>query len=74
VRIGNVSRTGLALVVDRAWGVGTVLVLELPGEERPTRAQARVIHMTPQIVAGTFLIGCTLEVSLTDAQLQALTS
>ena len=71
VRIRNVSRTGIGLIVDRNWQSGTALVLELPGEEgvRPTRA--RVVHSTSQ-PGGTFLVGCVFDNQLTDAEVQAL--
>jgi hypothetical protein len=74
VRLRNVSLKGLALVVDRRWEVGTELVLELPGpEERTVPGRARVVHATAQL-GGLFLIGCILEVPLTAAQMQALTT
>ncbi len=70
-RIRNVSRNGIGLTVDRAWPPGTVLVVELPAEDGVKAVRARVIHSTAQL-GGTFLVGCTLELPLTDAEVQAL--
>jgi hypothetical protein len=73
VRLRNVSRTGLALVVDRRWESGTTLVIELPVTEGVSVARARVIHATPQM-GGRFLIGCVLDFPLTDIQVQTFSS
>jgi hypothetical protein len=73
VRVDNVSRTGIAVIADRRWEPGTVLVVELPVEEGYSSTKARVIHATSKL-GGCFLIGCALDVPLTDAQVQALTS
>ncbi len=70
-RIRNLSQTGVGLAVDRAWMPGTVLIIELPAEEGTRSVRARVIHSTPQM-GGTYLVGCNLDVPLTDAEIQAL--
>jgi hypothetical protein len=72
-RIRNVSRTGIGIVVDRAWQSGVTLILELPAEEGEgaKAVRARVIHATPQM-SGMFLVGCNFENALTDAEVQAL--
>jgi len=70
-RVRNVSRTGVGVVVDRAWQRGTTIILELPAEDGVKAVRATVVHATPQI-AGTFLVGCALELPLTDAEVQAL--
>jgi hypothetical protein len=70
-RIRNVSKTGIGLVVDRAWQSGTMLIVELPGEESTKTVRARVVHSTPQM-SGTYLVGCNFESALSDAEVQAL--
>ena len=70
-RVRNVSRTGIGLLVDRAWAAGTILQLELPGEEAPRVVKARVVHCTPQ-PGGMNLVGCTLEQQLTDVEVRVL--
>jgi hypothetical protein len=71
VRIRNVSRTGIGLIVDRHWQPGIAVILELPAEEGVRSARARIVHSTSQ-PGGTFLVGCTFEKELTDAEVQAL--
>src|SRR4051812_18176501 len=74
VRLRNVSIKGLALVADRRWEKGTELVVELPGaDERTVQGRAHVVHSTPQL-GGLFLIGCILDVPLTEAQITAMVS
>jgi hypothetical protein len=73
VRLQNISRNGFALIADRRWDPGTVLVIELPAAEGVTATRVRVVHTTSQL-GGCFLIGCAFDVPLTDAQLQALSS
>jgi hypothetical protein len=74
VRLQNISRNGLAVIADRRWEPGTTVIAELPvGEEGATIAmRARVIHLTAQL-GGCFLVGCSFEAGLTDAQIQLLT-
>ena len=70
-RVRNVSRTGIGLSVDRAWPAGTVLIVELPAEDGGIKAaRTRVVHSTAQI-GGTFLVGCTFDLPLSDAEVQA---
>ncbi len=69
-RLRNVSRTGIGLQVDRNWEAGTLLHLELPLEAGVLLVRARVVHATAQF--GLYLVGCSLEVPLTDAQIQQL--
>ncbi len=73
VRVRNVSRTGIGLVVDRHWGPGTALSLGLPLEQgaAPRTCRARVVHATAQ-PGGCFLVGCTFEAPLTDQEVQVL--
>ncbi|MBI1913760.1 MAG: PilZ domain-containing protein [Planctomycetes bacterium] len=71
VRIRNVSRTGIGLIVDRNWHQGLVLILELPAEDGVRSARARIVHSTSQ-PGGTFLVGCVFDNPLTDAEVQAL--
>jgi hypothetical protein len=71
-RVRNVSRSGIGLVVDRHWPPSTALLLELPGEEGVRVARARVVHAT-SLPGGTFLVGCTFDAPLSDADLQTLT-
>lgn len=70
-RVRNVSRTGVGLLVDRSWERGTTLILELPAEDGFKAVRAKVVHSTPQI-GGTFLVGCALELPLSDTEVQAL--
>jgi hypothetical protein len=70
-RIRNLSRTGIGLSVDRSWPGGTVLIVELPAEDGSRAVRTRVIHSTPQM-GGTFLVGCTFDMPLTDAEVEAL--
>src|SRR5262249_35407753 len=72
-RIRNISLTGIGIVLDRSWPPGTILILELPGEEAMRTVRARVVHATTQ-VGGTFLVGCTFLDPMTDAEVQALTT
>jgi hypothetical protein len=74
-RVRNVSRTGIGLVVDRHWPPGTMLSIALPlGPDGGTRpAMARVIHATA-LPGGSFLVGCALEVALSEDDLRALTA
>src|SRR5437773_3726645 len=71
VRVRNVSRTGIGLVVDRPWQQGLALILELPAEDGVRSARARIVHSTSQ-PGGTFLVGCVFDTQLTDAEVQAL--
>jgi hypothetical protein len=71
-RVRNVSRTGIDLILDRHWPPGTALILELLAEEGAVRsARSRVVHATSQ-PGGTFLVGCTFDMPLSDVELQAL--
>jgi hypothetical protein len=70
-RVRNVSRTGVALAVDRSWPPGTVLIIEVPAEEGAKTVRARVVHSTAQF-GGTFLVGCTFDIPLSDADVQFL--
>jgi hypothetical protein len=70
-RVRNVSRTGIGLVLDRHWPPGTALIFELPVEDGVRSARGRVIHATSQ-PGGTFLVGCTFDLPLSDVELQAL--
>jgi hypothetical protein len=72
-RVRNLSRTGVALLVDRSWQPGTVLTVCLaPDEEGRTRSwRARVVHATAQ-PGGRFLVGCSFATALTEDELQAL--
>jgi hypothetical protein len=72
-RLNNVSRNGLAVVVDRRWDPGTVVIIELPLGEEVTLTRARVVHATPQL-GGRYLVGCVFDTPLNDAQFRALTS
>ena len=72
VRIRNVSRTGIGLIVDRHWHQGLALILELPAEDGVRSARAKVVHSTSQ-PGGTFLVGCTFDSPLSDAEVQTLT-
>src|SRR5436305_18675 len=49
----------------------TALLLELPGEEGVRVARARVVHAT-SVPGGTFLVGCTFDAPLSDAEVQML--
>ena len=70
-RVRNVSKTGIGLILDRNWQPGQALILELPLGEGVRQARARVVHATSQ-PGGCFLVGCTLDQSLSDADVQAL--
>lgn len=70
-RVRNISRTGVGILVDRSWTRGTTIILELPAEDGIKAVQAKVVHATPQF-AGNFLVGCALEIPLSDAEVQAL--
>jgi hypothetical protein len=59
------------MIVDRHWQAGTALVVELPAGEDVRPVGARVVHATPQ-PGGCFLVGCTLDTQLSDAEVQAL--
>src|SRR2546421_13030912 len=48
VRIRNVSRTGIGLIVDRLWQQGLALILELPAEAGGPSARAPVAPSTSQ--------------------------
>jgi hypothetical protein len=74
-RVRNLSRSGVGLVVDRHWEPGTTLSIGLPlGPEGAALLRpARVIHATA-LPGGRFLIGCSLDTPLTDAEMQALTT
>ena len=48
-----------------------VVVVELPAEGGVHSARARVVHSTSQ-AGGTFLVGCTFDTQLGDAEVQAL--
>jgi hypothetical protein len=72
-RVRDVSHTGIGLVVDRDWQAGTALVVERPAEGGFKGVRATVVHTAPQL-AGTFLVGCVLEMPLTDAEVECLTS
>ena len=70
-RVRNVSRTGMGLVLDRHWPPGTALIVEVPGAEGVHPARVRVVHATSQ-PGGCFLVGCTFDAPLGDADLEAL--
>ena len=70
-RVRNVSRTGIGLVLDRCWQVGAAMIVELPVEEGVRSARGRVVHATT-LPGGTFLMGCTFDAPLTDAEVQVL--
>ena len=72
VRVRNLSRTGIGLIVDRHWAPGMALSVALPLPEGGTRPiTARVIHATAQ-PGGSFLVGCAFDVPLTDEEMHAL--
>lgn len=72
-RVRNVSRTGIGLSVDRSFGPGTALIVELPVEEGVKHARCKVVHSTRQM-GGTYLLGCAFDQQISDAEVRALSS
>jgi hypothetical protein len=72
VQLQDVSRSGIALVADRRFEPGTVLILEL-GEATPEalRLFVRVVRLA-QHSAGRWLAGCALISELSDQEINAL--
>jgi hypothetical protein len=70
VRIANVSRGGLALLLEEPLAVGTPLAVEVDGWEAGRPLLARVVHVT-ELVAG-WLHGCQLADPLTAAEFMQL--
>jgi len=70
-RVRNVSKSGVGLVLDRSWQPGQAVVLELPLGEGVRLTRARVVHSTSQ-PGGCFLVGCTFDQPLGDADVLAL--
>ncbi len=69
--VQNVSAHGIGLVFANPFPPGTLLEIEVHGRSIVQRF-ARVIHSTKQ--EGGWLVGCTLNHSLSDAELERLLS
>jgi hypothetical protein len=65
----NVSASGIGLVLTNPLEPGTMLEVVLDGRTVSPR-RARVVHSTKQV--GGWLVGCTLDHSLSDAELDRL--
>jgi hypothetical protein len=69
-RIANVSRGGLALLLEEPLPVGTALAVEVDGWDASGPLLARVVHAT-ELIAG-WLHGCQLADPLTAAEFMQL--
>jgi hypothetical protein len=69
-RVRNVSRGGINLVLDRPFEPGSIVSIELPGQEGQTASTvlACVVHATPAGDGG-WSVGCTFSRELSDADL-----
>lgn len=69
VRVRDVSRTGLSLLIDRPLEPGMILTLELPPcDGPPATVLACVRHRTPDR-AGGWVVGCTFAGEVGDGDL-----
>jgi hypothetical protein len=69
--VHNVSASGIGLVFTAPLTPGTLLEIEMPGRSG-NRRFARIVHCTKQ--DGGWLIGCTLDQTLSGAELERLLS
>jgi hypothetical protein len=65
----NVSAQGIGLLLTESVPPDTVLEIEMPGRSLVKRF-ARVVHSTKQ--ADGWLVGCSLNSSLSDGELEGL--
>ncbi len=71
-RVGNVSRGGINLLLDRLLQPGDLLNIELPGStpEKASTVLACVVYVREQ-GANVWSVGCTFSESLSDMDLEA---
>jgi hypothetical protein len=69
--VQNISANGIGLLLTNACEPGTLLEIEAHGRSVIKRF-ARVVHCTKQ--QGGWLIGCTLNHSLSEAELERMLS
>ena len=69
--VQNVSANAIGLAVTTPLDPGTLLEIELPNRSRTTQF-ARVVHCTKQ--EGGWLIGCTLNQTLSASEMERLLS
>jgi hypothetical protein len=67
--VQNVSASGIGLLLTNQVAPGALLEVEVEGRSS-TRRFARVVHCTKQ--ADGWLVGCTLNHSLSDSELEKL--
>jgi hypothetical protein len=70
-RVWDISTSGIGLIVNRRFDVGTVLFMEIelgPGQFSRT-LQAMVLHVCPHL-DNLWMIGCELSSDLSEAELK----
>jgi hypothetical protein len=72
-RMHDVSRGGVGLIVDRRFEPGTILNIQLEGDEQdlPAVLLARVVHITAH-KGGKWSLGCRFARELTQKDMEAL--
>ena len=73
VKVRDVSANGIGLLVGRRFERGTVLLIQVLGENPalPPMLVGKVVHVTAQST-GEWLIGCALARGLTQAEVQTV--
>jgi CheY-like chemotaxis protein len=72
-KLRDISSTGVKILVNRRFEVGTLLALELPrpGWETTRILLCRVVRMAPEPIGRDWEIGCTLARELSDDEVQS---
>jgi hypothetical protein len=71
--VRDVSETGLGLIVDQPFEIGTVLAIQLRSASAGASyiLAGKVVHLTPHL-DGIWVLGCSLSRRLTDEEIFAL--
>jgi len=75
-KVGNLSRGGILLLVNRRFEAKTLLQIELAaqGEDAELRVFARVVHVTPHAIPGWWSMGCAFARNLSTDEVEILTN
>jgi hypothetical protein len=75
-KVGNVSRGGILLLVNRRFEAKTLVQIDIAaqGDDTELRLFGRVVHVTPHAIPGWWSLGCAFGRDLSSDELESLTN